>query len=143
MNQDGTITERAVAVLKKNKIIVILELLYGGTISVFLYSLSKLNKILLTLESHFEVLAYNNGQALQFFVLAFALAGIGVFIIYKCIQKIRTYYDIEDGDIILLILIIIMNIILLILIVIFINNPILRSIIVVGTLLSVYIASTN
>lgn len=110
--------------------LVIKELIYMVITMIFLIRLNILNKILLeevVSQNPFELLMYEKCLPLKYFVGAIILviAGI-VLIIFRCDQMKKE--NIELGEMVCSIIILILTIMFISLIIYFINNPILRAV---------------
>lgn len=98
---------------------------------VYLVCLNKLNHVLLmqNFESSFKLLSYDNNIALKYFAVGVILFVIGCILLYQEGKKFMR--GLEDfAEVIIGMATIIVVLILVILIIVFINNPILRAILV-------------
>lgn len=121
------------------------KIIYLLVVIVYLVRLSKLNKELLeyNFDDAFTLLKYNDGAPIKFFALAVVLFGIGCYMIFREVKRLKM----EQGDfreITISICSIIGVVILLYLIFCFIDNPILRAILVaMGTIAGFAISVTE
>lgn len=108
----------------------VLEGSYAIFVVFFLYKLYRLNQELLSLSAGtpFELLRYHHYKPLYFFAAAVVLSIFGAGIIIYFVHNIR-YSELDPIFLFSAFLLIFVNILLIVLIVIFINNPILRAII--------------
>ncbi|GAK31067.1 hypothetical protein WOSG25_070440 [Weissella oryzae SG25] len=114
---------------------------------IFLIKLNMMNTTLNNIvdtSDAFKVIMFNNGQPALFALGAFLLVLLAVVISFWCWHR-PNYERYADSEILLAIISTILNIIFVILILIFINNPILRSIIVVGGigLIALYVVGSQ
>lgn len=115
-----------------------LKAVYLLLVILYLVNLNKLNKELLAcnFDDAFVLLEYNDCAPVKYFVCAVFLFGIGCFIIFYEIRKLKM--EAEDFEEILIsICTIIVIVFFLYLIFCFINNPILRAILIAISLISV------
>lgn len=109
-----------------------LEEIYSIFAIIYLFNLDKLNKRLLsmTFDNAFKLVAYDSYAPAKFFLLVLVLFGIGC-----CLVAKRCFNIMEEplsfGEIISSLVAIVVIIIFLICLIVFINNPILRAIMVV------------
>lgn len=116
------------------------EIVYLIVTVIYLIFLNRLNHILLSKfdnDDYFNILFYNNYETIIYFVIAIVLFFIGTMLIIYRWKEIRDM-ELEFEDIILNFIIMFILCVLMILIVIFINNPILRAVLVVGFVLYAY-----
>lgn len=116
------------------------EIVYLIVTVIYLIFLNRLNHILLSKfnnNDYFDILKYNNYETIIYFVIAIVLFFIGTMLIIYRWKEIRDI-ELEFEDIILNFIIMFILCVLMILIVIFINNPILRAVLVVGFVLYAY-----
>lgn len=105
------------------------KIIYAIIVVVYLICLNNLNERLLerNFGSSFELLAYDNGIAMKYFIYAMILFIVGCVLVYldfkKLIKELENYKEIKLTAITIIFLLT-----LLIMIIIFINNPILRAI---------------
>ena len=105
------------------------KIIYGVLSVVYLVRLNMLNKRLLmyNFDSPVALLSYSDGVAIKFFAYAVILFGIGAFLEYAEYKWMK--YDADDvRDVIVSVCTMIVLGILLILIIVFIDNPILRAV---------------
>lgn len=116
----------------------VIEALYLLLVSGFCVALNRLNKILLALQSSgFDLLAYNNWQPMKFFVGALLLVVLGVGLCCHYWHQIR-YQTLYGYAHLLFFAFILVNIVLIIFVFIFIDNPILRTVLLVGGIVSAF-----
>lgn len=106
------------------------KVIYMMVVILYLVCLNKLNHKLLkqNFESSFMLLAYNNYAALKYFVIGLILFAIGCMILYREVKRLKRVEDFRE--IIIVIATIIVVFALIVLIYIFIDNPILRAVLV-------------
>lgn len=80
---------------------------------------------------------YNNYETIIYFFIAFVLFVIGACLIVRRYRKIK-YEDLEFEEIMLNLIAMFVLLILIILIIVFINNPILRAVLIGGFILYAY-----
>lgn len=109
-----------------------LEEVYSVITLIYLFQLNALNKELLlkNFESPFQLLVYEEWRPIKFFVAALVFFGVGLVISWRGGNRIK------DGDftfceVFIFIFALILVVTLLILIIVFINNPILRAVMIV------------
>lgn len=108
------------------------EIIYSVVSTIYLFRLDKLNKELLSMNfgNSFKLMAYENYAPTKFFMFVLVLFGIGCYLVvhrgYSIIREPQSFDEIVSA-----IMAIVVTIIFLILLFMFINNPILRAILVV------------
>lgn len=108
----------------------IMEMLYFVFASIFLYKLFKLNQSLASIsENAFEVLTYNDSIAVYYFIFTIVFIAIGVFAIRHRFNQLQNH-DLEELEAIYVVVNILLLIVLIIIEIVFINNPILRAIMI-------------
>ena len=106
------------------------EIVYLTITVIYLILLNNFNHVLLSKfdnDDYINILFYNNYETIIYFFIAFVLFVIGACLIVRRYRKIK-YEDLEFEEIMLL----------LILIIVFINNPILRAVLIGGFILYAY-----
>lgn len=106
-----------------------LEIIYSLGMTIYLFRLNRLNNELLShnFEGAFELLQYRNCIAVKFFFIALFLFIVGCYLSWKRIKIIRFQEDTFSGMLVSIFVLIIL-VILLILLIIFIDNPILKAV---------------
>lgn len=110
-----------------------LELIYFFVNTIYLFLLNSFNKgveIFAANKDYFAILSYKDNMAYKFFTSAIILAAFAIWRMYRHI-KVVLYEDASEIEIAISIIIIIILVISCILIVFFIQNPILKAIIIV------------
>lgn len=108
------------------------EVAYSIVATIYLIKLDYLNKRLLSLgfKNSFDLMAYEHYTPTKFFLFALVLFGIGCYLVFsRCCRIFRQSMKFEE--LIAAFIAIIVIIVLLILLFTFINNPILRAVLVV------------
>lgn len=105
------------------------KIVYALIVVIYLICLNGLNERLLERDfaSSFELLAYDNGIAMKYFIYAMILFIVGCVLLYREVKSmIKVIEDFEGIEMSLITIIILIA--LLIMIIVLINNPILRAI---------------
>lgn len=116
------------------------EIVYLIITVIYLLLLNNFNHVLLSkfdYDDYFNILFYNNYETILYFLFAFILFLIGAGLIVRRWRKIR-YEDLEFEDIILHLIAMVILLILIILIIAFINNPILKAVLICTFILYAY-----
>ena len=116
------------------------EIVYLTITVIYLILLNNFNHVLLSKfdnDYYINILFYNNYETIIYFFIAFVLFVIGACLIVRRYRKIK-YEDLEFEEIMLNLIAMFVLLILIILIIVFINNPILRAVLIGGFILYAY-----
>ncbi len=107
----------------------LIEVIYLIATCIYLFKLHALNRVLSPFSDNaYEVLTYKDGIAIYYFVIALVMMGIGAFIIKWRLSQFKNKYLQEEEKMAIIINVIVICCLFLA-IWIFINNPILRAVI--------------